>query len=87
METVLTKRQRQILDFIAKSIRTRGYPPTFREIGKRFGIANPNGVMWHMKSLEKKGLIKRAANAARGISLVPNGTCPHCNQKIKKETK
>ncbi len=51
----LTSRQQAIYDFLKDKIRTRGYGPTVREIGSQFGIKSPNGVMCHLKALEKKG--------------------------------
>src|SRR6476660_9215710 len=56
---VLTDRQREILDFITRSIRERGYPPTLREIGTHFGIRSTNGVNDHLRALEKKGYLQR----------------------------
>jgi repressor LexA len=66
----LTERQREIYDFIRIKIETRGYGPTVREIGLGFDIKSPNGVMCHLKALEKKGLIKREGFSARAIQLV-----------------
>lgn len=66
----LTERQREIYEFIREKIESRGYGPTVREIGEGFGIKSPNGVMCHLKALEKKGLIKREEHAARAITLV-----------------
>jgi repressor LexA len=66
----LTKRQRQIYDFIREKIESRGYGPTVREIGQAFDIKSPNGVMCHLKALEKKGLIKREGFSARAIQLL-----------------
>jgi repressor LexA len=66
----LTKRQRHVYEFLRDKIRKRGYGPTVREIGDHFGIASPNGVMCHLKALEKKGLITREANMSRAIQLV-----------------
>lgn len=66
----LTERQREIYDFIQEKIDSRGYGPTVREIGLAFNIKSPNGVMCHLKALEKKGLIKREGFAARAIQLV-----------------
>ncbi len=66
----LTTRQREIYDFIRERIERRGYGPTVREIGEGFGIKSPNGVMCHLKALEKKGLILREEHAARAIQLV-----------------
>src|SRR5438105_11406340 len=66
----LTERQREIYDFIRSKIETRGYGPTVREIGLGFDIKSPNGVMCHLKALEKKGLIIREGFSARAIQLV-----------------
>jgi repressor LexA len=65
----LTERQREVYEFIREKIRSRGYGPTVREIGSQFGIASPNGVMCHLKALEKKGLISREPNMSRAIQL------------------
>src|SRR5262249_42109464 len=66
----LTERQKEIYEFIADKIEGRGYGPTVREIGLEFKIQSPNGVMCHLKALEKKGLIKREGRSARAIQLV-----------------
>src|SRR5256886_16126974 len=66
----LTERQREIYDFIRERIEGRGFGPTVREIGDGFEIKSPNGVMCHLKALEKKGLIKRTGFRARAIQLI-----------------
>src|SRR5215831_17619793 len=66
----LTERQREIYDFIREKIESRGFGPTVREIGEGFEISSPNGVMCHLKALEKKGLIKRTGFRARAIQLI-----------------
>lgn len=66
----LTDRQREIYEFIRIKIESRGYGPTVREIGEAFDIRSPNGVMCHLKALEKKGLIIRESFSARAIQLV-----------------
>lgn len=66
----LTERQREIYDFIRDKIETRRFGPTVREIGEAFDIRSPNGVMCHLKALEKKGLIKREDGLARSIQLI-----------------
>jgi repressor LexA len=71
---VLTPRQREIYQFIRKKIQGRGYGPTVREIGQEFGIKSPNGVMCHLKALQKKGLIHREANMSRAIQLLKDPT-------------
>lgn len=65
----LTPRQREVYELIRDKIRSRGYGPTVREIGLHFGISSPNGVMCHLKALEKKGLITREPNMSRAIML------------------
>ncbi len=66
----LTDRQKDIYHFIREKIEARGYGPTVREIGDGFQIKSPNGVMCHLKALEKKGLISREGRSARAIKLV-----------------
>jgi repressor LexA len=66
----LTERQREIYEFIKEKIESRGYGPTVREIGTHFDIKSPNGVMCHLKALEKKGFINRQGFSARAIQLV-----------------
>ena len=70
---VLTRRQQEIYDFLADKITNRGYGPTVREIGSEFNIKSPNGVMCHLKALERKGLIRRESNMSRAICLVDAG--------------
>ncbi|HEV3343105.1 MAG TPA: transcriptional repressor LexA [Pirellulales bacterium] len=65
----LTTRQKEVYEFIREKIRNRGYGPTVREIGANFDISSPNGVMCHLKALEKKGLIVREPNMSRAIML------------------
>jgi len=65
----LTAKQQAVYEFLRDKIRNRGYGPTVREIGERFGIKSPNGVMCHLKALEKKGIITRQPNMSRAIQL------------------
>jgi len=65
----MTSRQQEVYEFIRDKIRNRGYGPTVREIGEHFHIRSPNGVMCHLKALEKKGLITRERNMSRAIQL------------------
>jgi len=65
----MTERQQKVYEFIRDKIRNRGYGPTVREIGEHFGIKSPNGVMCHLKALEKKGVITRERNMSRAIQL------------------
>ncbi len=63
----LTKRQTAVLDFICVYIDRCKFPPSIREIGDHFGIKTPNGVVCHLRVLEKKGVIYRHRGIARGI--------------------
>jgi repressor LexA len=67
---ILTERQQAVYAFIREKIRGRGYGPTVREIGQQFGIVSPNGVVCHLKALEKKGLIVREPNRSRAIQMI-----------------
>ena len=65
-----TERQMEIYGFIREKIQSRGFGPTVREIGQAFKIRSPNGVVCHLKALERKGLITRGKNMSRAIELV-----------------
>jgi SOS-response transcriptional repressor LexA len=64
----LTVKQKDILTYIARSINRHGYQPAIREIGEEFGIRSPNGVMFHLRSMQRKGHIKMTPQMARAIS-------------------
>ena len=68
MKTQLTERQEEILTFIKQFREESGYPPTLREIGKKFGISSTFGVKRHLDALVKKGYLNIESNASRGIS-------------------
>ena len=69
MKDLLTERQRRILDYICSEIQKRGFPPTYREIAKQFGIKSTNGVNATIIALEKKGYLKKYSNLSRGIGV------------------
>ena len=64
MLTSLTVRQKEIYDFLLRTIREKGYAPSIPEIGRHFKIASTNGVSDHLKALEKKGYIRRVGKRA-----------------------
>lgn len=64
----LTARQSEILGIIKERIKA-GRSPTVRELMARTGIRSPNGIVCHLKALEKKGVIERDANVACGIRI------------------
>jgi repressor LexA len=73
----LTERQQAVYQFIREKIHTRGYGPTVREIGIHFDIRSPNGVMCHLKALERKGLILREPKMSRAIELATEAAGEH----------
>jgi repressor LexA len=69
----LTKRQREILDYIDGFIADRGYAPSFEEIAEHFGYSSLATVHEHLSNLERKGYIRKAYNESRSIELVEPG--------------
>ena len=67
--SALTSRQQQVLDFIADSQTATGLLPTTREIQQHFGFASQTAAVNHLRALEKKGVIQRAAGKARAVAL------------------
>lgn len=67
----LTKRQKDIYQFIEDYLRVNGYSPSMEEIGAHFEISSMNGVHKHLKVLEERGYISRMSNRARSIQLIP----------------
>jgi repressor LexA len=70
MKKKLTDRQNEILIFIKEFVTENGFPPTLREIGKRFQISSTFGVKRHLDALEKKGYLIVESNASRGICVI-----------------
>ena len=66
---VLTTRQQEILDFIADAQARSGFIPSTREIQHHFGFASQTAAMNHLRALQKKGVIQRAAGKARAVAL------------------
>jgi len=65
----ITPRQQRILDVIAETVRTRGYPPTVREIGEAVGLTSSSSVHAQLANLERKGLLTKDATKPRAMSL------------------
>ncbi len=64
----LTNRQAEALAFIRANVGM--YGPTIREIAEAMGIRSPNGVVGHLKALERKGLLRRIPKSTRGIEVI-----------------
>ena len=67
----LTRRQREILDYLGEFIQQHGYAPSLEEIGRRFGLSSLATVHKHLTNLQEKGFIRRAWNRSRSVELVP----------------
>ena len=65
------ERKVKILDFIAATLRTRGYPPSVREIARAVGLASTSAVHHHLQILEREGYLERGAAQSRAIRLTP----------------
>jgi repressor LexA len=67
----ITKRQRQVYDFIAEFVQKNQYSPSFEEIGEGLGLSSLATVHKHITNLEEKGLLSRDYNRSRSIDLLP----------------
>ena len=70
----LTKRQREILDYLNEFIGQHGYAPSLEEIGRRFSLSSLATVHKHLTNLQEKGFIRRAWNRSRSVEVVPSRT-------------
>ena len=68
-DAALTERQRTILDVIRSSVTTRGYPPSIREIGDAVGLTSTSSVAHQLRTLERKGFLRRDANRPRAVDV------------------
>ncbi len=69
MAEQLTEKQQKALQFIQSEIKSKGRPPTLREIGAVIGVSSTNGVRYLLDTLERKGYLKRSAMLSRAIEL------------------
>ena len=72
----LTKRQKQMVDFLENYIEEHGYAPTLAEIGEYFGLSSLATVHKHMRNLEQKGIILRQHNHSRALEVAPSARKP-----------
>jgi repressor LexA len=68
-DVTLTPRQRTILDVIRSSVSTRGYPPSIREIGDAVGLTSTSSVAHQLRTLERKGYLRRDPNRPRAVDV------------------
>ena len=64
-------RKRRIIEYIAATLRARGYPPSVREIAQAVGLASTSAVHHHLSALEKDGYLERGATQSRALRLTP----------------
>lgn len=76
----LTKRQREIFDFLSTYSDEKGYAPSFEEIAAQFNYSSLATVHEHLSNLERKSYIKRKYNESRGIELLPSDANPRSVQ-------
>lgn len=77
----LTKRQRGILDYLARFIQSHGYAPSLEEICDAFDLSSLATVHKHVENLRVKGYIRRQWNRSRSMELIVGpGCCPTCGR-------
>lgn len=72
----LTKRQKEILDYINAFVSEYGYSPSYREIGEHFDLSSTATVAEHIKNLQEGGYLKIDANEARSIEIIDENSAP-----------
>ncbi|CAM3209751.1 transcriptional repressor LexA [Tsukamurella ocularis] len=68
-EDHLTRRQKQVLEVIRRSVRDRGYPPSIREIGDEVGLTSTSSVAHQLRTLERLGFLHRDPNRPRAVNV------------------
>ncbi len=86
----LTRRQREVYEFVRAEIDRRGVAPSIREIAEDLGVSSTNAAAGHLKALQRKGRIKLLEKTSRGIVLtrrpaakVRPCTCPNCGHRFE----
>ena len=85
-EDTLTPRQRGVLEVIRTSVRERGYPPSIREIGDAVGLNSTSSVAHQLRTLERKGLLKRDANRPRAVNIQDGDHTPAPEEQLPTPT-
>jgi repressor LexA len=78
----LTKRQKDVLNFVKEFMVSHGYPPTVREICDKLGLSSPATAHTHLSQLELKGYIKKSGNKNRAIELLVDNEFLTKNENI-----
>ncbi|MBC6462761.1 transcriptional repressor LexA, partial [Actinomadura sp. HBU206391] len=75
-ESGLTQRQRMVLEVIRDSVQRRGYPPSMREIGEAVGLTSTSSVSHQLRTLQRKGFLRRDPNRPRAVEVRVPGRPP-----------
>ena len=78
----LTRRQKEVLNYIKEFMVSHGYPPTVREIGESLGLSSPATTHSHLEQLEEKGYIRKGGNKNRAIELLVNNEFEIKNEEV-----
>src|SRR5271170_1608957 len=78
----VTRRQKEVLDFISGFVQRNGYSPSFEEIARGLDLKSLATVHKHITNLEKKGLLDRVHNHSRSIDVVPAGTRTRSSERL-----
>ncbi|MEA4973726.1 LexA repressor [bioreactor metagenome] len=81
----LSQKQLQILEYMKKEVREKGYPPSVREICDAVGLKSTSTVHGHLERLERKGYIKRDPSKPRAIEIFTSNFTPEVKTSISKE--
>jgi repressor LexA len=78
----VTRRQKEVVDFLEAFVARNGYSPSFEEIARGMGLKSLATVHKHITNLEKKGLLDRVHNRSRSIDLLPPGSRTRSSMKL-----
>ena len=78
----VTRRQKEVLDFLQTFVERNGYSPSFEEIARGIGLKSLATVHKHITNLERKGLLDRVHNRSRSIDVLPPGTRTRSSERI-----
>ncbi len=78
----VTRRQKEVIDFLEAFVARSGYSPSFEEIARGMGLKSLATVHKHITNLEKKGMLDRVHNRSRSIDLLPPGTRTRSSLKL-----
>jgi len=78
----VTRRQKEVIDFLESFVSRNGYSPSFEEIARGMGLKSLATVHKHITNLEKKGMLDRVHNRSRSIDVLPPGTRTRSSDRL-----